>query len=143
MQEPRKSRRPQTGGAPIANPKPTDEVVWEDICKELTEYFNSSEVTAHAKAAFSRLVDAHCRKEIILQNLYLFCGGNREHIKAVRKTLNFKGRRKRMLAIAALLEKVPSEIEVAEQLLHDLNANHNMKPDCPSISAYANLLNRV
>jgi hypothetical protein len=145
MKRQRTVRPLQAGRAPIPKPKPTDELDWDVIQKELTEYFNSSEDATNAKAmtALADLVSAGCRERTVIQNLYMFCGGNPEQMQAVRMALDYKGRKKRMLAIAAQLHKASSEIGVAEQLLQDLGFTHNFKPDCSSIDRYANFLNRV
>jgi integrase len=115
------------------------------VPQELRGYFNSSNdaTPAKAKAALASLVAAGCDERSVLQNLYLFCGGNPEEMNGVRRALNFKGSKKRMLAIAALLQKTSSEIRFAERLLADLGLPHTMTPDCAALDMHADFLNRV
>jgi hypothetical protein len=134
----RRARVVRTRGVPV--PKPTDELDWDAIHEELSGYFNSNR---EARTALESLVAAGCRERAVLQNLYLFCGGRPQEMQAVRKALNFEGRRKRMLAIATLLKEASSEIGAAERLLEDLGLTHTLRPDCSSLDTYADFLNRV
>jgi hypothetical protein len=93
------------------------------------------------KQALKALVDADCDESIILQNLYLFCGGNPETTKAVRKELKFDDRSETMLEIACLLRKTSSKIPIAEELLADLDVTtHNVTPEGAALDQYAALL---
>lgn len=130
----------QAGGVRIPKLKPAGELDWDATRKELSDYFNSIKDAKDAKDALARLAAAGCDERKILQNLYLFCGGNAEAMRDLREALNFDGCRKRMLDIAALLHKALSEIPVAEQLLEDLGLTHNMTPDCSSLVRYADFL---
>jgi hypothetical protein len=143
MKRIRRARLSQTGGVRIPSLKPAEDLDWDAIRKELSDYFNSNEDAKHAKDALERLVAAGCDERSILQNLYLFCGGNPEAMRDLRAALDFAGCRKRMLDIAALLQKTQSGIRVAEQLLEDLGFTHNLTPDCSSLVRYADFLNRA
>ena len=120
--------------------KPTDELEWDVVQPELSTYLKS---TKDAKDALACLVAAGCDETSVLRNLYLFCGGKPEEMRAVRTALNLRGSKSRMLAIADLLQKASSEVQVAEQMLADQSLNHTLTPDCAALDRYADFLRRV
>jgi hypothetical protein len=123
--------------------KPSDELDWDAVIKALIGHFRSNDEASTAKEALARLVAAGCDEKEILQNLYAYCGGDPRAMQALRVAIDFGRCKKRMLAIAELLQKASSEIEPAEQLLTDLGLSHTMKPDVSSLEKYADLLRRV
>lgn len=127
----------------VSKLKPTDELAWDAVIKELIGHFNSNDDARTAKAALARLVAAGCDKSEILQNLYMYCGGDPRAMQALRVAIDFGRCKKRVLAIAELLQKASSEIGAAEQLLTDLGVSHTMKPDVSSLEKYADLLRRI
>lgn len=131
------------GQQPMPRLKLTDELDWNAIAEELTEHFNSNKETRAAKDALARLESAGCDKRIILQNLYLFCGGDPHSMQSLRKAMDFEGRRRKILAIGELLEAASSGIQVAEELLADLDLTCYFTPDRFKLEKYAELLKRI
>jgi hypothetical protein len=135
-------RRKQMG-LTVPKLKPTDELDWNVIKKELIEYFSSNTETCAARDALAILVGAGCDEGAILQNLYLFCGGHAGAMQALRNDLDFGRRKKRLLAIAELLQKTSSEIGIADELLVDIGVYCYFSPDKSNLETYAVLLRRV
>jgi hypothetical protein len=119
--------------------KPTDELDWVKICEELKTSLNSD-----GRRALVKLAAAGCGEREILQNLYLFCGGNPYEMRKLRKDLDFPRTKKKVLKIARLLFDATSEIPVAERLLRDLGlSTWNIIPETSKIEQFAVLLSRV
>ena len=108
-----RARLSRPGDVPIPKLKPTDELDWHVVYEELRTYFNSKEDAKDAKNALERLVAAGCDERLILQNLYLFCGGSPDAMRNLREALNFKGCGERLLSIASLLQEASRSIPEA------------------------------
>jgi hypothetical protein len=143
MQRPKRTKTAEKDNISIPKLNPTDELVWDAIYEELIKHFNSKEESRSAKDALARLVAARCDERLILQNLFLFCGGEPKAWRALQEAIDFDRCRKRMLAIGELLEKASSEIQVAEQLLTDLDMTCYFTPDRHNLEKYGQLLQRV
>lgn len=138
-----RARLSQPGDVPIPKLKPTDELDWHVVYEELRTYFNSKEDAKDAKNALERLVAAGCDERLILQNLYLFCGGNPDAMRNLREALNFKGCGERLLSIASLLQEASRSIPEADQLLAGLDMTHTLTPDTSRLEAYSELLEKA
>jgi hypothetical protein len=138
--KPKRRSRFVRGAAPRL--RPTDELDWDTIAKELTKHFDSVE-QAGARSALSKLMAAGCEERAILQNLYLFCGGDPQAMKDLRIQMDFANLKKQILRIAALLESVPSEIQTANKLLTDLGITLYFTPDSSSLQQFTKLLKQV
>ena len=84
--KPKRRSRFVRGAAPRL--KPTDELDWDAIAKQLTKHFDSVEQVG-ARSALSKLVAAGCEERAILQNLYLFCGGDQNAMKNPRTPVSY------------------------------------------------------
>jgi hypothetical protein len=125
--------------------KTEDEIDWNEICAKLKNHFNSSDEKAFAGRALAQLVRLGCDERGVLQDLFLYCGGNSFQIQAIRRQLDFPGKRKRLLRIARLLLEVSAELEFAESELLELGFEdiREFAPSAAKLRQYGRLLSRI
>src|SRR5215467_808180 len=121
--------------------KPDDELVWADICQRLRDHFNKED--HQAKVALSKLVQAGCDEWEILQNAYLFCGGDAQQMTLLRDSYDFKGLKRRILKAAESLQQASDRIRSTEKILEDLGVICHFTPNLESYIGFLKRFGKV
>jgi hypothetical protein len=125
-------------------PSSNQEIVWDDVCKHLKSHFNSKQETPHARFALAKFVSLGCDERTMLQDLFLYCGGDPGQMQATRTELDFPKQREQILNTAKLLLEVSSEIQSVERLLKELDIKtRDFTPNIVPLEQYSQLLSKI
>jgi hypothetical protein len=108
---------------------------WDHILVETKRHVHSDSL---ASDALRDLIKAGCDEKRILRDLVLFCGGEPEKLKTIKKALSYQ--KTRVRDIARTLREAVTGIHYAQEHLAEAGIQCNYTPDTKNLVDYAQLL---
>lgn len=109
---------------------------------ELSTTRGHIEADPEAKCAFDLLVQKGCPEFLILQNTFLYCGGDPKAIRSIGQ--EFRRQKERMAAVSKQLLGVADGIDVLTPFINSyLDTEIHFTPDTKQMRAYATALKRI
>jgi hypothetical protein len=109
---------------------------------ELSNTRRHIEADPEAKCAFDLLVQKGCAEFLILQNVFLYCGGDPQAVRSIRQ--EFRRQRARMVAVSKQLLDVADGIDALTSFINsDVDMEIQFTPDTKQMRTYAGTLKRI